>query len=77
MVVIPDDFGLLTALLFTRLRDIADTNTDEDYDDDYAIVRSGAVAFVIDSKGYVTTGTTGSLKSDYWVYDPDTDLWSN
>ena len=72
----PDDFWSFDGSTFTRLRDIADTNTDEDYDDDYAIVRSGAVAFVIDSKGYVTTGTTGSLKSDYWVYDPDTDLWS-
>nr|WP_321335528.1 kelch repeat-containing protein [uncultured Bacteroides sp.] len=60
---------------FTALRDIADTS-DDDYDDDYAIVRAAAVAFVIDGKGYLTTGTNGSLKTDYWIYNPDTDLWT-
>lgn len=62
---------------WTQLRDIANTNDDEDYDDDYAgIVREKAVAFVIDGKAYLTTGSVGSIKTDYWVYDPATDLWS-
>ena len=62
---------------WTQLRDIADTNDDEDYDDDYAgIKRANAVTFVIDGKAYLVTGESGSLLSDYWVYDPTTDLWS-
>lgn len=61
---------------FTQMRDIADTNDDEDYDDDYGgIVRASAVSFVIDGKGYLVTGESGGLKTDYWVYDPSTDLW--
>ncbi|MBP1614977.1 MAG: galactose oxidase [Bacteroidetes bacterium] len=62
----------------TALRDIADVNSDEDYDDDYDnMARSGAVSFVIDGKGYFVTGErSSSLKTDYWVYDPATDLWS-
>lgn len=50
-------------------------NDDEDYDDDYAIARSYAVAFVIDGKGYVATGDRSGVTSDYWVYDPGQDLW--
>ncbi len=62
---------------WTQLRDIANNNTDEDYDDDYAgIARAQAVTFVIDGKGYLVTGENGTLKSDYWVYNPATDLWS-
>lgn len=62
---------------WVKLRDIADTS-DEDYDDDYAgIVRAYAVSFVIDNKGYLLTGGSGSAKSDYWVYDPLTDLWNS
>jgi len=62
---------------WTQLRDIANNNTDETYDDDYAgIARERAVSFVIDGKAYLVTGTTGSVKTDYWIYDPTTDLWS-
>ena len=61
--------------VFTQLRDIADTS-DDDYDDDYtSIVRANAVSFVIDGKGYLVTGEYGSLLSNYWIYDPATDLW--
>ena len=49
---------------------------DDDYDDDYtSIVRANAVSFVIDGKGYLVTGEYGSLLSNYWIYDPATDLW--
>lgn len=62
-----------------QLRDVYDSSED-DYDDDYtSIVRSYACAFVIDGKGYITLGQTsgGSLRSNYWIYDPATDLWDS
>ena len=49
---------------------------DDGYDDDYTIVRSNAVAFVLNGKAYVTTGTMSSLKADTWEYDPVQDLWN-
>ena len=63
---------------WTKLRDIYDSS-DDDYDDDYGgITRAYAVSFVIDGRGYLTTGDlSSSLKNDYWVYDPLTDLWNN
>ena len=60
---------------WTQLRDIAN-NSDDDYDDDYNIARRETVSFVIDGKGYIATGYSGGVTSDYWVYDPATDLWS-
>ncbi|MGV8139440.1 MAG: Kelch repeat-containing protein [Mangrovibacterium sp.] len=59
---------------WTKLRDISDTS-DESYDDDYNIVRSSAVAFTVDGKGYVCTASLGSVGSTVWEYDPGTDLW--
>ena len=62
---------------WTQLRDIIDSS-DDDYDDDYtSIVRCYGCAFVIDGKGYLTLGQTAgqSLRSNYWIYDPATDLW--
>ena len=63
---------------WTKLRDITNTS-DDDYDDDYSsITRGYAVSFVIDGLGYLTTGElSSSLKTDYWVYNPSTDLWNN
>ncbi|MCC8154890.1 MAG: galactose oxidase [Tannerellaceae bacterium] len=60
---------------WAQLRDIADTNTDEDYDDDYTIVRAYASTFVIDGCGYVTCGYQNGLRTDTWRYYPSTDLW--
>jgi N-acetylneuraminic acid mutarotase len=60
-----------------ELRELYD-KSDDDYDDDYtSIVRSYACAFVIDGKGYLAAGQTagGSYRSNYWIYDPLTDLW--
>ncbi len=50
-------------------------SSDESYDNDYAIVRSNAVAFVIGNKAYVTVGLNQSARKDTWEYDPATDLW--
>lgn len=48
-------------------------STDGSFDDDYTtIVRSGAVAFVIDDKAYLATGTT----SNTWEYNPITGHWT-
>ena len=58
-----------------NLADFANTNSDDDYDDDYAIARLGTVSFVIDGRGYIATGTRSGVTSDYWVYDPGEDLW--
>lgn len=71
-----EDFWKFDGNNWTQLRDIANTS-DDDYDDDYAITRYGAVTFVIDDKGYLATGSRsgGSAGSDYWVYYPETDLW--
>lgn len=52
--------------------------TDESFDDDYStIARYQAATFVINGKGYVTCGTSGSSLLKYtWEYDPTTDLWT-
>lgn len=68
------DFWKFDGNTWTQLRDIANTS-DDDYDDDYAITRYAATTFVIDGKGYVSTGTRSGLCTDYWVYYPETDLW--
>lgn len=70
------DFWKFDGSAWTQLRDIADTDSDNDYDDDYAITRSEAVSFAIGGRGFVATGTRGSsLSSNYWMYNPDQDLW--
>jgi len=61
---------------WTEKRKLTNSNVDEDYDDDYTtIVRSNAIAFVINGKGYITTGINGSFRANTWEYDPTTDLW--
>lgn len=69
-----EDFWKFDGNTWTQLRDIVNSS-DEDYDDDYAISRYSAVTFVIDGKGYLTSGTGSGLSNDYWVYYPETDLW--
>lgn len=73
------DFWKFDGTTWTQLRDIANTS-DLEYDDDYNIVRSRAVSFVIDDKAYIVGGNSsensGTNYSDYWIYDPSTDLWS-
>ena len=67
------DFWKFDGSTWTQLRDIADTNDDEDYDDDYAIARYSTVSFVIDGYAYLPTGNRSGVTSDYWKYDPDLD----
>jgi len=59
---------------WTELRKISDIS-DDSYDDDYDIIRTNAVAFTCDGKGYIATGGKGSSGTDVWEYNPTTDLW--
>ncbi|HVZ55719.1 MAG TPA: hypothetical protein VG870_03590, partial [Chitinophagaceae bacterium] len=59
---------------WTEKRKISNVSTDS-YDDNYAIIRDNAAAFVMGDKAYVTTGENGSLLNDTWEYDFATDLW--
>jgi hypothetical protein len=62
---------------WTKKRSITDA-TDEDFDDDYAnIARISAATFVVNGKGYVTLGSSSSLLSTTWEYDPVADLWKS
>lgn len=61
---------------WTQLLDMSDTS-DDDYDDDYSMIRTNGVAFVIDGNAYLTCGESGSIRSDTWMYNPVTDLWEN
>lgn len=39
--------------------------------------RTEAVAFVINEKAYIVSGTNNAeYKTDFWMYDPDTDAWT-
>jgi N-acetylneuraminic acid mutarotase len=68
-------FDPSSATPWTELRPITNDDSDNDYDDDYdGIRRAYAVSFVIDGKGYIVTGDG---KTDYWEYNPATDLWDN
>jgi hypothetical protein len=68
---------------WTKLRDIANISTDA-YDDDYTdIVRSEAVAFVMDNgaspavtKAYLTLGAGGGYTKSTWEYDFTADSWT-
>jgi N-acetylneuraminic acid mutarotase len=60
---------------WTEKRKISNVS-DESYDDKYAITRSGAVAFTLNGKGYISTGINSGYTATTWEYDPSTDLWS-
>ena len=60
---------------WTQLRRIANVS-DESYDDNYKIVRSKAVAFVMNDKAYVCTGENGSIYKDTWEYNFTDDTWT-
>lgn len=59
---------------WSQLRDISNSS-DDDYDDDYSIIRTNASAFVIDGVAYLSGGELSGVKSDTWKYYPSTDLW--
>ncbi len=48
---------------------------DLDEDDDYLILRFGAVGFSINNRGYVATGTAGYISNTIWEYVPGSDIW--
>ena len=56
--------------------------SDETYDDNYGtsttslIARQNAVAFIMGSYAYLTTGENGSILSTTWQYDPANDQWA-
>jgi N-acetylneuraminic acid mutarotase len=60
---------------WTEKRKISNVS-DEEYDDDYTIQRSNAVAFTIGNFAYVSCGENSSFISTTWQYDPSTDLWT-
>lgn len=59
---------------WSMLRKLSNVS-DDSYDDDYAIVRSKAVAFVMHDKAYISCGESGGIYKDTWEYDFATDLW--
>ncbi|GEP96411.1 Kelch repeat-containing protein [Chitinophaga cymbidii] len=61
--------------IWTEKRKISDA-TDEDFDNDYDVPRSGAVGFVLNNKGYVATGTKGGLSLQTWEYNAVDDTWT-
>jgi N-acetylneuraminic acid mutarotase len=52
---------------------------EEDYYDEFttAVRRHSAVAFVMDGKGYIATGTgsAGTVDNTVWEYNPQTQVW--
>lgn len=64
----------------TELRDLyLPTSITDDishYDNLLDLRRRWAVTFVIDGKGYLTSGNNFSILNDCWEYDPSTDLWT-
>lgn len=62
--------------LWTEMRNISDDDEDNDFDDDYiSIARINGVGFSLNGKGYLATGSTGSMINNIWEYDPQQDLW--
>lgn len=66
---------------YTILRDIylsADITDDIDhYDDVLNLCRTKCVTFVKDGRGYIASGLySSSARNDCWVYNPETDLWT-
>ncbi|WP_295118379.1 kelch repeat-containing protein [uncultured Chitinophaga sp.] len=59
---------------WTEKRKISNVS-DEDYDNDYDMVSSNGVAFVMNNKGYIATGSKSGLTTNVWEYDPINDVW--
>lgn len=65
----------LESSAWTELQKISNYS-DDAFDDNYtSIMRYNAVAFASSDKGYVALGTSNSLSTNVWEYNPITDLW--
>jgi N-acetylneuraminic acid mutarotase len=73
----PDDIYMFDAAAnnWTQKRRIVNIS-DDDYDDDYNILRSNASVFVIDNIAYLSNGSYSGVTGTTWAYDPATDLWA-
>ena len=48
---------------------------DLDVEDDYMILRQGAVGFGLNNRGYIATGSAGQITNTVWEYVPGSDIW--
>ena len=71
MTTIP---GNPDSITWTERRHISNFST-QSYDDQYAMVRQNAVAFVMGKYAYLTTGNNGAERVDTWEYDITNDFW--
>jgi N-acetylneuraminic acid mutarotase len=60
---------------WTQLNAI-DNVSDSSFDDSYNFKGSGAASFAMNGKGYIVSGTKGSLSAAVWEYEPTTDRWT-
>ncbi len=75
----PDGAGTVGTNAWFKLRNMYNSNPDEDYDDDYGdLSRYNAVAFTVsidgNMKGHIALGAPN--KSSVWEYDEESDLWT-
>ncbi len=70
------EFDPTAATPWTEKRKISNAS-DDDYDDNYAIIRSNGAAFVMNNKAYLVCGENGGLLATTWEYDFATDTWTN
>lgn len=72
----PDDLWEfdVNANSWTQKRRMANISDDE-YDDDYNLLRSNASVFVMDNIAYLSNGDYSGVTGTTWAYDPITDLW--
>jgi N-acetylneuraminic acid mutarotase len=61
-----------TTEIWTKKRDISKGDADE-YNEDYALLRSNASSFVLNNLGYLVCGDNSTST---WQYNPVTDLWT-
>lgn len=61
-----------TTEVWTKKRDINNGDEDE-YNEDYALLRANASSFVINGLGYLVCGDNST---SVWQYNPTTDLWT-
>ncbi|POY40708.1 galactose oxidase [Flavobacterium alvei] len=62
--------------VWTKKRDIdkaTDDDDDNEYNEDYQILRANASSFVLNNLGYVVCGDNSTT---IWQYNPGTDLWT-